>query len=672
MLTERSLTNGRPTFTAMVLALILPLLASSALTQNNARIASSPDDRQTTDPRSIESGANPNAGPVPIAQLYYTRSTFGPAWSPDGREVVFTTNLTGRANLWKVSAAGGFPIQLLQSDDRQSGAVWSPDGKWIVFDQDFGGGELYDLFAVSSDGGEPINLTNTPEISERAAHWSPDGTTLAIAYRPKESSNTDIALLDWKTRRVTKLTNEQTKNREWFGAIWSADGKTIYADRANAGHTDSDVYRIDVATGNLENLTSHNGDVIYSVSSVSPDGRTLLITSNEKGGYDNVALVDVNSKQRTWVTNMKWEANSGEFSPDGKSFDYIVNADGRTDIYLVDRKSGHVSTLSFPLGINSPSGNPIAYSPKGDRLLISHQSSTQPADLWVYDLSKREARQLTFSATGSLNPSRLPASQLVHYKTFDGKTISAFLWMPFNLKRDGTNPGVVLPHGGPTGQTVDSFNKTAVALASRGYVCIAPNVRGSTGYGMEFQRANYQDLGGGDLQDEVYAAHFLAESGYVDPAKIGITGGSYGGYMAMIAIGRTPGVWAAAVELFGITDWLSEQEHEEPALQQYDQSILGDPVKDRKSYEDASPIKYFKNAKAPLLILQGTNDIRDPKEEAEQAEAILKNEGKVVDAHYYPDEGHGFAKRENQIDAMQRTVDWFDRYLKKSALMSSK
>jgi dipeptidyl aminopeptidase/acylaminoacyl peptidase len=661
----KSLTGSHRIFNGMLRAFISLAVCVSAPVQANAQAAGSPDDRQITDPKSVVSTTNANAGPVPIAQLYYTRSTFGPAWSPDGREVVFTTNLTGRANLWKVSAAGGFPIQLQQSDDRQSSAVWSPDGKWIVFDQDFGGGELYDLFAVSSDGGELINLTKTPDISESDAHWSPDGSTLAIAYRPKDSSNTDIALLDWKTRKVRKLTNEQTKNREWFGAIWSADGKTIYADRANAGHTDSDVYRIDVATGKLENLTPHEGDVIYSVSSVSPDGKTLLITSNERGGYENVALVDVASKQRTWVTTTKWEAHSGEFSPDGKNFYYIVNADGRSDIYLVDRKSGQASKLPFAEGINSPSGNPIAYSPKGDRLLISHQSSTEPADLWVFDLARREARQLTFSAPGSLNPSRLPASQLVHYKTFDGKTISAFLWMPFNLKRDGTNPGIVLPHGGPTGQTVDAFIKTAAALASRGYVCIAPNVRGSTGYGMEFQRANYKDLGGGDLQDEVYAAHFLAATGYVDASKIGITGGSYGGYMAMIAIGRTPDVWAASVELFGITDWLTEQEHEEPALQQYDQSILGDPVKDRKSYEDASPIKYFKNAKAPLLILQGANDIRDPKEEAEQAETILKQEGKVVDAHYYPDEGHGFAKRENQIDAMQRTVDWFDRYLKK-------
>jgi dipeptidyl aminopeptidase/acylaminoacyl peptidase len=626
--------------------------------------ANSPDDRQITDPQSVVSITSPAAGPVPIPELYYTRNTSGPAWSPDGREVVFTTNLTGRANLWKVPASGGWPIQLAQSDDRQSGAVWSPDGKWIVFEQDFGGGELYDLFAAPSDGGDVINVTNTPDIDENSARWSPDGSALAISYRPKDSSTADIALLDWKTKQVRKLTNEQSKDREWDTAIWSPDAKNIYATRANAGFTDCDVYSVEVATGKLENLTPHQGNVIYSVTSVSPDGRTLLITSNEKEGYNNVALLDVATRKRTWVTSLKWQANAGSFSPDSRSFTYSLNADGRTEIYLVDRKTGGQTKLPFPVAISFPAGNPTAYSPSGDRLLISHQSSTEPADLWVYDMATHKSRQLTFSAVASLNPSRLPSSQLVHYKTFDGKTISAFLWVPFNLKRDGSNPGIVLPHGGPTGQTVDSFNKTAAALASRGYVCIAPNVRGSTGYGMEFQKANYKDLGGGDLQDEVYAARFLAATGFVDSHKIGITGGSYGGYMAMIAIGKTPDVWAASVELFGITDWLTEQEHEEPTLQQYDQSILGDPVKDRQSYEDASPIKYFKDAKAPLLILQGANDIRDPKEEAEQAETILKKEGKIVAAHYYPDEGHGFAKRENQIDAMQRTVEWFDHYLK--------
>jgi len=626
--------------------------------------ASSPDQREITDPRAVASASKSTAGPVSISELYYTRSVFGPAWSPDGGQIVFSTNLTGRMNLWKVSASGGWPLQLAESDDRQLGAAWSPDGKWIVYEQDAGGGELFDLYAVPSDGGEAVNITNTADVSEINARWSPDGSTLAMSSRPKDSSNYDIALLDWKSRQVRKLTNEQTKNREWGEAVWSPDGKTIYADRANAGHTDSDVYRIEVSSGSLENLTQHQGEIIDSVSSVSPDGRTLLVTSNEKGGYDNVALVDVATKKLTWVTDLKWEAHAGNFSPDGKSFTYEVNEDGRTDLYLADRASLHSAKLALPAGINSAVGTPTAYAASGNRLLVSHQSSTEPADFWVYDVARKHAQQLTFSALAGLNPSRLPASQLVHYRTFDGKIISAFLWVPFNLKRDGSNPGVVLPHGGPTGQTTDGFSKTAVALASRGYVCIAPNVRGSTGYGMEFQKANYKDLGGGDLQDEVYAAKFLAATGFVDPKKIGITGGSYGGYMAMIAIGRTPDVWAAAVELFGITDWLTEQQHEEPTLQQYDQSLLGDPVKDRKVYEDASPIKYFKDAKAPLLVLQGANDIRDPSEEAEQAVTLLKQEGKVVDAHYYPDEGHGFAKRENQIDALTRTVEWFDRYLK--------
>ena len=626
--------------------------------------ASGPGDRPITDPQSVVSASNPAAHPVSIDDLYYTRSVFGPSWSPDGRQVVFTTDMSGRFNLWKVSAAGGWPIQLTQSDDVQSSAVWSPDGKWIVYQQDRAGDEMYDLYATPSDGGEVINLTNTDQIREEAPRWSPDGKTLAIAYKPKESSVIDIALLDWQTRQVRQLTHESARNRLWNVVAWSPDGKTIYANRGEVSFTDSDVYAVEVASGKPENLTPHSGQVLYNGSSLSPDGKTLLITSNQKGGYQNVASLDLATKKLTWATDTKWEAFAGDFSSDGKSFTYGLNEDGRTEAYLVDRATSRTEKISMPEGLNFFTGNPTPFAPQGDRLLLSHQSSTQSGDLWVYDLAERHATQLTFSSVASLRSAQLPPAQIVHYKTFDGKIISALLWMPFNLKRDGSNPALVIPHGGPTGQMVDYWNTDVAVLASRGYICIAPNVRGSTGYGMEFQKANHQDLGGGDLKDELYAVDFLKATGYVDPKKIGITGGSYGGFMTLMAIGKAPDVWGAGVELYGIINWFTMLRHSDPLLNQYLRSLLGDPEKDREVYEAASPISFIRDAKAPLLVLQGDNDIRVPKEEAQQVVDILKKQEKVVEAHYYPNEGHGFAKRENQIDAIRRTVEWFDRYLK--------
>lgn len=640
------------------------LLLATVVAAGMAAASTSPDTREITDPKKITSAQMAGAGPVPIDDLFFTRSTGGGAWSPDGKEVAFTSNFTGRLNLWKVNSIGGWPIQLSQSDDRQTGAVWSPDGKWILFQSDRGGAETYDLFAIPASGGEVVNLTKTDDISETGALWSPNGSMLALDYKPKTAPVTDIAVMDWSTRAVRNLTNEKTRDHIWITKVWSPDNKFIYASRVNAGFTDSSVFRIDVASDTQEEMTPHEGQTRDIVSSISPGGKTLLLTADRPGGYPNVAVVDLATKKLTWVTDIQWEAQSGDFSPDGKTFTYTINEDGRTDAYLADSSTCKGSKLNIPEGLNGFSGDPTPYSADGTRLLINHQSSTQPADLWVYDIKEKKARQLTISAIGSLQAAKIPPSQLVHYKTFDGKTISAFLWVPYNLKRDGMNPGIVLPHGGPTGQTVDNFSRSVIALVTREYTVIAPNVRGSTGYGIEFQKANVKDLGGGDLEDEVYAAKFLSATGYVDEKKIGITGGSYGGYMTLMAIGKKPDLWAAAVEQYGIINWLTMLQHEDPFLQQYEKSLLGDPVKDREVYDNASPIKFIRNAKAPLLVLQGENDIRVPKEEAEQVVSIYKEIGKTVDAHFYPQEGHGFAKRENQIDAIKRTMAWFDKYLK--------
>jgi dipeptidyl aminopeptidase/acylaminoacyl peptidase len=638
-------------------------IITSLLFATSLFASSGPDSRTISDPKAIVSEANGAAKPVPIDDLFMTRSVSGAAWSPSGQEIVFESNASGRTNVWKMRADGEDAKQLTHSDERQFGATWSPDGKWIVYQQDVGGAEIWDLFAVPTDGGEPATLTKTEQIAESNPLWSKDGSKIAIAYKPKESPITDIAILDWKSRQVTQLTHEQQQDRRWNAVAWTPDGKFLLANRTNSLHTDGDIYLVEVGSGKVTNLTEHAGQRLIAAADISADGKTALISSNEQSGYFNVGLLDIAGKQIRWVTNTQWEAHPDSFSPDGKQFAYLINEDGRTHAFIGDTATGKSQPVRMPEGLTDFSGNPTTFSPDGSKMLLGHQSSRRPNDLWAYSTTSAKIQQLTHSASANVNPELLPQSQLVHYRSFDGTVISAFVWLPFNLKRDNSNAAIVLPHGGPTGQTPDSFNRTAAVLATRGFICIAPNVRGSTGYGEKFQEMNIKDLGGGDLQDEVYAVKFLQSSGYVDAKRVGITGGSYGGYMTLMAIGKTPNIWSAAVEQYGIINWLTMLQHEDASLQQYEKSLLGDPDKDRAIYENDSPMKYIRSEQAPLLVLQGENDPRVPKEEAEQVVEILKQQGRTVDVHYYPHEGHGFAKREDQIDAMKRTAEWFGKYL---------
>lgn len=631
---------------------------------------SGPESRQITDPNSVVSLENKTTAPIPYDDLYFTRSVEEPSWSPSGKEIVFSTDLAGRTNIWKMNSSGGWPVQLVQSDDQQYGGAWSPDGKWIIYEQDHAGNGMWHFYAVPSSGGEAIDLTKAPDIRVFGARWSPDGKTIAFNSRLKDGRSFDLALLDWSTRQARKLTNEKSPNHSWEAISWSKDGKTLYANRKENSRTDADIYAVDVMNGEVSNLTGHIGKSVNLATSLSADGKKLLITSNAKNGFKNVALLNIADKKITWVTETRWEASAGHFSPNGKDFSYTINADGLTETYIADLASLKGQRIELAAGRNVPAANLNSFSPDGNRLLLSHESSLKPADFWIYDVKSHKSEQITQSSIASLSAAAMPPMQLVHYKSFDGKTISALLWVPFNLKRDGSNPALVLPHGGPTAQVQGQWNPDVAALVSHGYICIAPNVRGSSGYGMEFQTANVKDLGGGDLQDEIYAVKFLESTGYVNSKKIGITGDSYGAYLTMMAIGKNPEIWAAAVEGYGNIDWNSMLKNSNPMSVQMIKSLLGDPIEDAKIYTTSSPVTYIHNVIAPLLILQGENDTVVPKEQAAKIFELLTADGKTVQAQYYPNEGHGFAKRENQIDSIRRTVDWFDKYLKDEKLVT--
>ena len=387
------------------------------------------------------------------------------------------------------------------------------------------------------------------------------------------------------------------------------------------------------------------------------------MTTNERTKQQHAMVYAPATGAMRALKGTPWEQSSGAISPDGRSMIVQTGEDGRQSLEIVDLATLTERPLAMPPGVNGTIGTQ-PFTPDSQRLLALHSGADTPGEVQAFDLASGRISQLTHLAMASLAPEHLPKSRIVTYRSFDGTLVSAVVTMPFNLQRDGSNPAVVMPHGGPTGQTTDGFSRYATALASRGYVVIQPNPRGSTGYGVTFQKANYQDLGGGDLKDELAGKQFLVDSGYVNAQRVGIAGGSYGGYMTLMAIGRTPDAFAAAVDLFGIIDWRTMWQHEDALLQAYQKSLLGSPDQNPKVYDATSPLTYIGAAKAPLLVQQGENDIRVPAGQAKQVVEALKAKGNVVDSVFYPDEGHGFAKREHQQDSLQRMVDWFDKYLK--------
>jgi len=637
------------------------VVVMSTIVAETAPAQTLPAPAAITDPKQISSKPNAQveARGLTIEKLWMTRQIGRPTWSPDGKSIAFISNLSGRNNLWLVPAEGGWPVQLTVSDQRQTSPAWSPNGKWIAYQSDYDGDEQWDIFLVAPKTGKVVNVTQTREIAELNPTWSPDGRYLAYEVKPKTSAAYEIDIYDTVMRELKHVTTNTPQDKGNSGPIWSKDGKYIVYTQEQAKGTDSNIFIADVVAGQSTPLTLHEGDQRFTANDISPDGTRVLLTSNAPNGYDNVGLLDIASKKITWLTKDKWEIRAHEFSPDGKSITFSANVDGNEDIYLHDLATGKSTALAIPKGVNEPVGGHSAFNKDGSRLLYMHNGPTAPGDLWVYHMATGKSQQITHSLIAGVRPEDMVEPYLVHYPSRDGKwTISAFLYVPFNMARNGQNAALVYIHGGPTSQTMNSFNRFIQYAANQGYMVLAPNYRGSTGYGKEFQQANLFDMGGGDLQDVLAGVDWIKQTGHLDPKKIAVMGGSYGGYLSMMAVTKAPEVWAAGIPIVPFVNWFTEIENEDPVLQQSDLATMGDVVKNKALYEDRSPINFIDKIKAPLLLLAGGHDPRCPKSETQQVVDAIKKRGGTVDSKVYENEGHGFARVENQIDAYKRVADF--------------
>jgi dipeptidyl aminopeptidase/acylaminoacyl peptidase len=629
------------------------LWAIAALTACSGR--GEPGDGAAVREDSVVSAARPGVAIYPVEQFVHIRQHSAIGFAPGGRWVAYRSDVTGRSQIWKVPAGGGWPEQITFGDTPVGGAAWARDGATFAFERDSAGDERYRLLSVPSNGGEPGRLTATTAAREQLVGYSDDQRFLAYTSDSGRPGHFELWIRDLGAGRARRVTSDSIST---LGGVWSHDSRFVALARSN-DFANVDAVLLDVSTGATRALTPHTGSKAYTPLAFAPDDRELLLLSDARDGVGRLAVVTLGTDSLRWLDTGPWPIEAAGWSVRG-SFAYSEDADGRVTTYVMRRDGSHRQRIGPRRGVTTFE----EFSDDGTLVLLSHSDAMRPSDLWVHDLRRDSTWQLTDALAGGVDPSNLAAAARVHYPTFDGRKISAFVNLPFNLRKDGSNPAIVLAHGGPSGQWTDTFSRDVAYYTNHGYVVIRPNVRGSTGYGKAFEDLNNLDWGGGDLKDLVAAADYLVATGYVARSKIAILGGSYGGYLTLAALAFTPERWAAGVDLFGISSIVTLAQTTEPLLLPYLTREMGSLATSQALMRERSPLFKVAAIRAPLLILQGDRDPRVPLAESRQiADAIHRARG-VVDLIVYPGEGHGFHKLEDQLDSMRRAVDFLDRYVK--------
>ncbi len=592
--------------------------------------------------------------PLDLRTLMYAKRVGAVRWSADGRSLWFEWNATGRFNLWRVPADGGWPVQFVVSDEWTHLQDPSPDGRWVVYTQDVGGNEKPNIYLVPAAGGTAVNVTRTEGVGYHSIHWLPDSRGLVFAAEREDPGAYRAYLLEPATGQVVRLAGNERGECAWVRV--SSDGRFLAINRTY-DYAHCGVSVVDLRDGSERVLAEPDDRTTVEAVAWTPDGRLFVTSNRNPQDLKTAGLLDLDG-HLTWLWESDWESSVAAASPADGHFLVVEDEAGEHRLWLCTL-TGDRHLLALPAGVLSAAH----FSPDGSRLALVYESADRPPDLWVVRVGDRKAVQLSDSLVGGLATEDFVPPQRVVYRSFDGTPIAAFAYVPRGARPDGQLPAVVYIHGGPASIHANAWFPHLQYWVSCGFVVLAPNYRGSTGFGRAFEEANRKDLGGGDLRDVVAAVDYLRSTGYVDPRRVAVVGGSYGGYLTLMALAKFPELWAAGVAFVPFANWFTEYEREDPVLQAYDRMMMGDPVEDAELWRDRSPIFFADRIRAPLLILAGANDIRCPVEEARQVAEAVRRAGGVAEVHVYPDEGHRFGKRENQVDAFERAARFLRAHL---------
>lgn len=623
------------------------LLSSSALLCAGALPATAQDDLTAT-----------------VTAMARVGRAFGPSFSPDGKQIAYITDLSGVPQAWVVPAGGGYPRQVTALTDPVGGVRWSPKGDWLAISVLPGGGLNSQIYIVRPDGMGLRRLTDGGKENNWLGDWLEDGSRITIASNRRDPAAMDAYLLDPVTSEH-ELISENPGIGQFTDT--SRDGRFASLDRVRS-RGDNNLYVVNLTTREETLLTPHEPPAEF-FAQFGPDARSIYMGSNDGRDLFGFGRVRIGPDRKPGRFELLAERADAEF--DGFEIDHqgtvaalMWNVAGRTEISFMDLATGKMSD-----GPKLPAelAGAAEFSRDGTKLALVISGAAATPDIWVMDLTGNDwesARltRVTFSPHPGVDMSQLVRPELVRYQAHDGLELSGWLYTPPIFRKPG--PVVLSFHGGPEGQERPAFRSDYQALLSQGIAVFAPNVRGSSGFGKKFVNLDNGASRVNGVRDIKSSADYLVQIGFADPRALGITGGSYGGYMTMAGLTEFPDLFAAGANLFGMVNFATFFKHTEPWMAAISTIEYGDPLRDADVLASLSPIHKLDRIKAATMVLHGANDTNVPVVEAEQIVENLKKRGVPVEYILFPDEGHGWRKIPNRIESTVEVTTFFARHLK--------
>ncbi|MCI0393384.1 MAG: S9 family peptidase [Chloroflexi bacterium] len=607
-----------------------------------------------------------------ISRYLNIRQAYGPVFSGDGRRLAFLSNITGLPQVWQVEgdrlASAGEPLpwpeQLSFAGDRVMGAWFSPaagDGR-LLYARDVGGNEKAQLFLLSADGATETALTaGYEEAMHLFGEWSADGHSFLFAANRRDPMLFDLYLqpLDGPARLLWP--NDQP------GFLWhvalAPNGRRAAFVRAAASFQ-HDLFEIELNTGVVRPLSPAGEEARYGPVRYLPGGRSLLVNTDKVSDFMVLAHLELNDLGLRPLASREWDIETFALSPDGRKLALVVNVDGVGELQALDLATGQqwaAPVLDGTPGVMSALLDRPVFAPDSRRLAFSFTSPTRTADVFIWDMAANQSWPVTRSSHGGLPRAAFAAPELVRYPTFDGRTIPAWFYRPAG--QNGPAPAVIVVHGGPEGQSLAAFNFLIQYLAGHGYAVLAPNVRGSTGYGKAYSHLDDVERRMESVADLAHAAAWLQARPEIDGRRLAVYGGSYGGFMVLAALTTYPDLWAAGVCLVGISNFVTFLENTSSYRRAHREKEYGSLERDREFLAGISPIHQVDKITAPLMVIHGANDPRVPAGEAAQIVAALRQRDVPVEYLLFEDEGHGLVKLANKLVAYPAVVAFLKRYV---------